>query len=153
LIAVNKFYYWPNLKKEVAEFMARCLDCLQVKLECKHLGGLLQPITIRELKWEVISMDFIIVILRTLRQHDYIMVMVDRLSKVAQFIRVKTTYSTSEVAQVFIREMVILNGVLKKIVSDRDENFTSKFWKEIFAALGTKLAFNTTYHLQTNGKT
>ena len=98
-------------------------------------------------------MDFIIVILRTLRQHDYIMVMVDRLSKVAQFIRVKTTYSTSEVAQVFIREMVILNGVLKKIVSDRDENFTSKFWKEIFAALGTKLAFNTTYHLQTNGKT
>ena len=56
---VKKFSYWPNLKKEVVEFLARCLDCQQVKVECKHLGGLLQPIPILEWKWEVISMDFI----------------------------------------------------------------------------------------------
>jgi len=41
LTVVKKFYYWPNLKKEVAEFVARCLDCQQVKVECKHPGGLL----------------------------------------------------------------------------------------------------------------
>ena len=43
---VNKFYYWLNLKKDVAEFVARCFDCQHVKTECKHLGGLLQPIAI-----------------------------------------------------------------------------------------------------------
>ena len=46
LTKLNKFYYWPNLKKKVVEFVARCLDCQQVKVECKHLGGLLQSILI-----------------------------------------------------------------------------------------------------------
>ena len=41
LMTMNKFYYWPNLKKEVAEFFAICLDCQQVKMQCKHPGGLL----------------------------------------------------------------------------------------------------------------
>jgi transposase InsO family protein len=88
-----------------------------------------------------------------LRQHDSIMVVVDRLTKVAHFIPVKSTYSASEVAQVFIREIVRLHGVPKKIVSDRDAKFTSKFWKELFAGLGTELAFSTTYHPQTDGQT
>jgi len=55
------------------------------------------------------------------------MVVVDRLSKVTHIIQVKTTYSSSEVALVFIREKMRLHGVPKKIVSDRDANFTSKF--------------------------
>lgn len=46
----------------------------------------------------------------------------------------------------FIREIVRLHGVPKKIVSDRDENFTSKFWKELFTSLDIEFAFNTTYH-------
>ena len=48
--------------------------------------------------------------------------------------------------------MVKLHGVLKNIVSDMYVNFTSKFWKELFSGLGTKLAFITSYHLQKNGK-
>jgi len=59
---------------------------------------------------------------------------------------VKTTYSSCEVAHVFIREIVRLHGVSKKIVSDKDAKFTSKFWKDLFAGLGTELYFNTTYH-------
>ena len=41
LRAVKKLYYWLNLKKEVVEFVARCLDCQQEKVGCKHQGGLL----------------------------------------------------------------------------------------------------------------
>jgi len=90
-------------------------------------------------------MDFIIGISRTVNHHDYIMVMVDRLIKVAHFILVKTTYSTSKATHFFIREIVTLHGVPMKIVSNRDVKFTSKFWKELFASLGTKLAFSITY--------
>lgn len=63
LTVVKKFYYWPNLKKEVTDFVVRCLDCQQVKVECKHPGGLIHPILILEWKWEVISMDFITVLI------------------------------------------------------------------------------------------
>lgn len=45
-----------------------------------------------------------------------------------------------------------LHGVPMKIILDIDSKFTSKFWKEIFVGLGIELAFNATYHLQTDGK-
>ena len=83
-------------------------------------------------------MCFITGILRTSRQHDSIMVVVDKLRKIAHFIPMKTNYSSSEVAQVFIKEIVRLHGVPKKIMSDMDAKFTSKFWKELFPGLGTK---------------
>ena len=86
-----------------------------------------------------------------MRQHDSIIVMVERLRKVTHFILVKTTYSSSEVAQVFIREIMRLHSVSKKIVSDRDVKFTSKFWKELFEGLGTDLALSIAFHPYTYG--
>ena len=38
---VNKLYYWPNLKRDVVEFLARLFNCQRLKEKCKHLGGLL----------------------------------------------------------------------------------------------------------------
>jgi len=81
------------------------------------------------------------------------MVVVDRLSKVYHFIVVKYTNSASEVAQIFIKEIVRLHGVPKKIISNRDAKFTSRFCKELLVILGTKLAFSTLYHTQMYGKT
>lgn len=132
--------------------MARCLDYQQVKEKCKHPGGLLQTILIPEWEWEVISMDLITHLLIKSRQHDSIMVAVDNLSKVADFIPLNTTYSASEVEQVFIREIMRLHGVLNKIVLDKDVKFTSKYWKELFVGFGTELTFNTTYHPQIDGQ-
>ena len=101
-----------------------------MKAEYKHRGGLFQTIPILEWKWEVISMDFITGLPRTSRQHDSIIVVVNKLTKVVHFIPVKSTCSTNDVANAFIRDVVRLNGVPKKIVLDRDAKFTSRFWKE-----------------------
>jgi len=88
-----------------------------MKVECKHPSGLLELILIPEWKREVISMDFIIGLPRTSRHHDSIMVMVDRLTKVTQFIPVKSSYSASDAAHVFIRGVPRLHSVPKKIVT------------------------------------
>jgi len=96
-------------------------------------------------------MEFITGLLRTSRQHDSIMVLVDGLSKVAHLIAVKSTNSASEGAQIFIKEIVRLHGVPKKIISDKDSNFTSKFWKNLFASFGIDLSFSITFHPQTYG--
>lgn len=73
-------------------------------------------------------MDFIIGFPRTLRQHDYIINVADRLSKVAHFIVVKSTNSASNVAQIFLREIMRLHDVPKKIILDRDVKFTSRLY-------------------------
>ena len=88
----------------------------------------------------------------TWRQHDSIMVVVDKLTKAAHFIPVKSTYEAGDIAKIFMKEIFKLHGLPKEIVSDRDVKFTSNFWKGLFADLGTKLKFSTAYHPQTDGK-
>ena len=56
---INDFFF-PNMRKEVVEYLARHLECHQFKEEHKHPMGLLQPLPILEWKWETISMDSII---------------------------------------------------------------------------------------------
>ena len=74
-------------------------------------------------------MDFIIGLPMTGRQHDSIMVMVDKLTKASHFIPVKSTYKTDAIAKIFMKEIFRLHGLSKAIVSHRDPKFTSKFWK------------------------
>ena len=105
----------------------------------------MQPLPVPEWKWEVISMDFITGLPMTWRQHDSIMVVVDRLTKAAHFIPVKSTYEAGDIAKIFMKEIFKLHGLPKAIVSDRDIKFTSNFWKGLFADLGTKLNFSTAY--------
>jgi hypothetical protein len=82
---------------------------------------------ILEWKWKEISMDFIVGLPKTQNGYDSIWVIVDRLSKVAHFILVKTTYEGSKLVELYIVRIVCLHGVPKKIVSDRGTQFTSKF--------------------------
>jgi len=82
--------------------------------EFKHTTILLQLIPILEWKWEVISMDFITGLPRTPKQNVVIMVVFDKLRKVAHFMGVKSANSASEVAQVFIKKIIRLHGVPKK---------------------------------------
>jgi hypothetical protein len=72
-------------------------------------------------------MHFIIGLPRTNKQHDSIMVVVDKLTKAAHFIPLKTTHKASNVANIYMREVARLHGIPKTIVSDRDLKFTSKF--------------------------
>jgi hypothetical protein len=141
------------MKKEIAEYIARCMECQRVKDEHRHPAGLLQPLPIPEWKWEVVTMDFIIGLPRTNKQHDSIMVVVDKLTKSAHFIPLKTTHKETNVVDVYMREVARLHGIPKTIVSDRDPKFTSKFWRGLFKGFITTLNFNTTYHPESDGQT
>ena len=91
---------------------------------------MLQPLKVPEWKWEEIDMDFIIGLPHTRDGYDSIWVIVDRLTKVAHFIPVKTTYLGAQLAELYMSRIVCLHGVPKKIVSDRGTQFTSRFWKK-----------------------
>ena len=98
-------------------------------------------------------MDFVIGLPRTPNGHNAIWVIVDQLTKVAHFIPVSTTCPGDKLAQLYIDRIVKLHGVPSRIVSDHDAKFTSRFWKKLREALGTKLDFSSTYHPQTDGQT
>jgi transposase InsO family protein len=98
-------------------------------------------------------MDFIIGLPRTQSGYDSIWVTVDRLTKVAHFIPVKTTYSGPQLAELYVSRIFYLHVVPKKIVSDRGTQFTSRFWERLHEALDTQLCFSSAYHPQTDGQT
>ena len=89
---ITKEFFWHNMKKEVAEYLACCIECQKVKAERQHLAGLFQLLPISQCKWEIISMDFITGLPKNFRLHDSIMVIVDKLSKETHFIPVKYNY-------------------------------------------------------------
>ena len=93
-------------------------------------------------------MDFMLDLPTTQNGYNFIWVIVDRLTKSAHFLPVKSIYDMDQYAQQYIKEIVRLHGVLVSIVSDRDPKFTSIFWKSLHSAMGTKLAFSTTFHPQ-----
>jgi transposase InsO family protein len=78
---------------------------------------------------------------------------VNRLTKVAHFIPVKTTYSGQQLVELYMSRIVCLHRVPKKIVSDRGTQFTSRFWERLHEILDTQLHFSSAYHPQTNGQT
>jgi hypothetical protein len=153
ITTTKKLFYWPRMKKDIADYLAKCLECQQVKVEYIHPTGMLQPLPIPEWKWETISMDFITGIPKSTKHNDAIMVVVDKLSKVAHFILVKSTCKVIYIANIFMKEIFRLHGMPKEIISDRDTKFTSNFWKSLFAGFETKLLFSMVYHPQTDGQT
>jgi hypothetical protein len=74
IATVKSQCYWLGMKKEVVDFIAKCLECQKVKAEHRHPAGLLQPLPIPEWKWEIVTVDFITKLPRTSKQHDFIMV-------------------------------------------------------------------------------
>jgi transposase InsO family protein len=145
-------FWWYGMKRSIAEYVAICDTCQRVKAEHQRPAGLLQPLKIPEWKWEEITMDFIVGLPRTQKGYYSIWVVVDRLTKVAHFIPVNTTYSSARLAELYVSRIVCLHGVPKKIISDKGSQFTSRFWEHLHDSLDTKLRFSTAYHPQTDGK-
>jgi hypothetical protein len=114
------------------------------------LGGLLQPLSILNWKWDDISMDFIMGLLLTARKFDLIWVIVDQLTKSAHFVPVNTNYKIQKYAKIYITRVMYLHGVLKTIISDRGSQFVTRFWEPLHASLGTHLIHSSTYNPQTD---
>ncbi|WMV30034.1 hypothetical protein MTR67_023419 [Solanum verrucosum] len=109
---MREVYWWNGMKRDIADFVAKCPNCKQVKVEHHKPGGMTQEIDIPTWKWEVINMDFITGLPRTRRQHDSIWVIVDRVTKSSHFLEIKTTDSAEDYAKLYMNEIVRLMGFL-----------------------------------------
>src|SRR3954468_13004242 len=115
------------MKRVIGSYIDKCDICQRVKVGHQRPVGLLQP----EWKWDSFGMDFITGLPTSSRGNDSIWVIVHRLSKVARFLPVKTTYQSSKLAELYIARIVSLHRVPKNIMSDRGTEFTSRFWKKV----------------------
>jgi hypothetical protein len=98
-------------------------------------------------------MDLITGLPKSSKHNDSIMVVVEKLSKDAHFLPIKSTCKVIDISSIFMKEIFRLHGIPKEIISNRDTKFTSSFWKYLFAGFETKFLFSIAYHPQTDRKT
>nr|GEW87688.1 putative reverse transcriptase domain-containing protein [Tanacetum cinerariifolium] len=119
-------YWWTGMKKDIVEYVCKCLTCLKVKAKHQRPSGLLQQ--------------------------PNIPVIMDRLTKSAYFLPIREDYKMDRLARLYLNEIVARHGVSISIISDCDSHFTSRFWQSIQKALGTRLDMSTAYQPQTDGQ-
>jgi hypothetical protein len=124
---LKQHYWWTKMKIEIARYVAKGDTCRRVKAIHMKTAGPLQSLPVPTWKWEDISMDFIMGLPRTAKGFDSIWVIIDRLTKIANFLPVKTYYRVITYAQIYIALILSLHGIPKTIVSDRGPQFVSKF--------------------------
>ncbi|WVZ50617.1 hypothetical protein U9M48_001856, partial [Paspalum notatum var. saurae] len=145
-------FWWTRMKREIAKYVSECHVCKRVKADHLKPAGMLHPLNIPAWKWEDIHMDFVVGLPRTQKGYDSIWVIIDRFTKSAHFIPVKTSYTAATYAELYIARIVSLHGVPVTITSDRGSVFVSRFWEQLQKSLGTKLIHSSTYHPQTSGQ-
>nr|GEX29462.1 putative reverse transcriptase domain-containing protein [Tanacetum cinerariifolium] len=123
---LKDLYWWPGMKRDIAEYVSKCLTCSKIKAEHQKPSGLLQQPEIPEWKWEKITMD-----------------LVTKLPK-------SSNYKTEKLARIYINEIVARHDVPVSIISNRDGRFASHLWQALQKALGTKLNMSIAYHPKTD---
>jgi hypothetical protein len=98
----------------VANYIAKCLECQKVKTKHRNPVGLLQPLPIPEWKWEVVTVDFITKLPKTMKQYDSIMLVVDKLTKEVHFIPVKNTHKVTNIVEIYMKEVIGCMEFLRK---------------------------------------
>jgi transposase InsO family protein len=140
------------MNKLLLEYVKSCDTCARSKAPRHRPFGLLQPLSIPSRPWGSIAMDFI-TDFPNVRTKNSILVVVDRLTKMAHFTPCSKSIMVEETTQLILDGIVRLHGLPKEIVSNRGPQFASKFWHRLFELLGVDIRLSSAFHPKTDGQT
>jgi hypothetical protein len=120
-------FWQTRMKRKVARYVSECITCRKVKADYMKPGGLLQPLSIPDWKWEDISMDFIVGLPLTAHKVDAIWMIFYHFTKYAHFIPVHTCFIAEKYVEIYIARILCLHGFPKMIISDRGSSFVARF--------------------------
>ncbi|MBW0586819.1 hypothetical protein O181_126534, partial [Austropuccinia psidii MF-1] len=149
---VESTAWWPKWEQELSEYIHTCERRQKAKRKHGKKYGLLQHIEEPKHPWETINMDWVTGIVPEGRGNfNAFLIIVDRFSKCVRCLPCHKEDTAMDTALLFWNNIISTCGVPKIIMSDRDPKFTSEFGTNLYDILGTKLAFSTAYHPQTDG--
>ena len=150
---VQRYYWWPAVRRDVEDYIRTCTSCQVNKPDNQAPGGLLQPLPVPDRKWSSISLDLITGLPRTRSGHDAILVFVDRLTKMVHLAPTSKDCSAKQCAQLFMQHVFRLHGAPDNIVSDRDKRWLNSFWEHLCSEMAIQQRPSTSHHPQTDGQT
>ncbi|MBW0549479.1 hypothetical protein O181_089194 [Austropuccinia psidii MF-1] len=144
--------WWPNWKKDVAEYCQTCDRCQKANRAIGKKFGMLIQIQEPKSPWEIVHMDWVTALPEGGdSSYNACLVLVDRYSKNLMFLLCQKDDTAMDTATMIWNMFIGHKGLLQNIISDRDPKFTSALWTNLQNLFGTKLLFSTDYHPQTDG--
>jgi len=137
------------MSRYIRQYVSTCDLCLRTKPIRQALVGELHPLRIPDLRWDMLSVDFVVELPLSSR-HDAVITVVDSVSKRAHFIPTHMTVTAEGAAQLFLHQVWKLHGLSKYVVLDHGPQFIARFTRELYRLLGIKLASSTAWHPQTD---
>jgi hypothetical protein len=149
---IQRKFWWPTIREDVATFVNACPVCCQGKSSHLRPQGLLHPLPVPHRPWSHISLDFITG-LPPSHGNTTILVIIDRFSKAARFVPLTKLPSAKETAELVINHVFRVFGIPQDMVSDRGPQFASRFWKAFCQLMGASASLSSGYHPESNGQT
>jgi len=149
---VTRNFWWLGLSREVKQYVEECNVCQRNKNRTQAPAGKLMPNSIPEKLWSHISANFIMKLLLA-QGYDSVLVVVDRLIKMAHFIPTTEKTTAGGLARLFRDNVWKLHSLPESIISDRGPQFAAGVMRELNAMLGIDSKLSTAFHLQTDGQT
>ena len=157
---LSRYYYWPHMIDTVKEYIRTCYTCQANKVSNHKPSGLLMQRPIPRQIFTEITLDFITSLPKTNHGNTCILVVVDRLSKWVLCIpygdiSYTASYRTAveQTADILWKHWILIYGIPHVIISDRDRQFDSELWINLFKSCGTQLLRSSAYHPETDGQT
>jgi len=148
---ITRNFWWPGVTKEVKRYVEECNACQHNKNYTEQLAGKLMPNSIPEKPWTHISADFITK-LPLAQGYDLILVVVDRLTKMAYFIPTTEKTMAEGLARLFRDNVWKLYGLSESIISNRGPQFAAGLMRELNRMLGIESKMSTVFYPQTDGQ-
>jgi len=149
---IQRKYYWPKRRERIKQYVKNCDICQRRKVVQHAPYGLMKPNQAPHRLWKSISMDFITDVPPS-EGADAILIVIDRLAKMAHLIPCTKDMDAEQFEEMFLREILGLHGLRRDIITDRGSIFTSDLWKDTTKMLGIERKLSRAFHLQTDGQT
>ncbi len=150
---VSRLFWWDGMRKDVELYVKTCDLCQRNKTSTQAKPGLLQPLPVPEHRWQSVTVDLTVGLPQTKSGKDGVLVFVDRLTKYAHFVPVRSSMGAKDFARKFVKHVFANHGLPEIIVSDRGSTWANQFWRYVCELLRVDHRFSSAYHPQTDGQT
>jgi len=150
---INREYYWPSARPWIQEYIKGCATCQQNKNLTHRLKTpqFRIPADPEAKPFSHITMDLITGLPKS-KGYDAILTIVDQgCSQGAIFLPCTTTITGPQIAKLYLNHLYRWFGLPKRIISNRDPQFTSHFGRTLTKELGIQQNLSTAFHPQTDG--
>ncbi|MBW0537745.1 hypothetical protein O181_077460 [Austropuccinia psidii MF-1] len=139
--------WWPNWKKDVAEYFHNCDRCQKANRALGKKFGMIIQIQVPKPPWEIVYLDWVTALPPGGdRSYNACLVLVDRYSKTPMFLPCHKDDTAMDTAMMIWNKFIRHTGLFQNIISHRDPKFTSALWTNHHNLFGTKISFSTSYH-------